>query len=108
MYNYELVLIGGEYIRDKYGNYEYQEKNRTNVLCDLKSVTRNEYYSAAQAGLNPEQVFEINGFEYSGEKEVDFLGERYAIIRTYRINYETIELTCTRKAKHGQFSGTIK
>ena len=106
MYDYELTLIGAsEWTRDDSGNYIPKEM-QTTVLCDLKRVTRSEFYSAAQAGLNPEQVFEINGFEYNGETEVEFLGERYSVIRTYRTSYETIELTCEREAKHGEKSGT--
>lgn len=102
MYDFELTLIGAsEWSKDSNGNYIPAE-TKTNVLCDLKSVTRSEFYSAAQAGLNPEQVFEINGFEYNGETEVEFLGERYSVIRTYRTGYEVIELTCERKAKHGE------
>lgn len=108
MYNYELILIGGNYVRDKSGNYVFQETNKTSVLCDLKSVTRSEYYSAAQAGLNPEEVFEINGFEYAKEPEVEFMGERYSVIRTFRTSYETIELTCGRKSKHGSFIKTVE
>ena len=105
MYDFELTLIGtSEWRRDSNGNYIPANTKMTKILCDLKSVTRSEFYSAAQAGLNPEQVFEINGFEYGGETEVEFLGERYSVIRTYRTNYETLELTCERKVKHGQFA----
>ena len=101
MYDYEITLIGvSEWTKDENGNFIPTEA-QTTVLCDLKSVTRSEFYSAAQAGLNPEQVFEINGFEYNGETEVEFLGERYSVIRAYRPSYETIELTCERKAKNG-------
>lgn len=98
MYDYEITLIGAvSYQKDEYGNF-IPEETQTTVLCDLKSVTRSEFYSAAQAGLNPSQVFELNGFEYNGESEVEFLGEKYSVIRTYRPSYETIELTCERKA----------
>lgn len=108
MYDYELTLIGvSEWMRDSNGNHIPKE-TQTTILCDLKSVTRSEFYSAAQAGLNPEQVFEINGFEYNGETEVEFLGERYSVIRTYRTNYETLELTCERKSKNGQFVEATK
>lgn len=109
MYDFELTLIGAEgYVKDKNGNHIPQMK-KTTVLCDLKSVTRSEFYSAAQAGLNPEQVFEINGFEYSGESEIEFEGERYSVVRTYRPSFEKMELACERKAKHGErFSGAAE
>lgn len=101
MYDYELILINATYTKDNYGNIVAGEENRAAVLCDLRSITRTEFYSAAQAGLNPEIVFEINGFEYNGEKEVEFCDERYTVIRTYRSNYEKIELTCEKKVKNG-------
>lgn len=104
MYDYGLTLIGVTgYQRDANGNYLSQGETRTEILCDVKSVTRSEFYSAAQAGLNPEQVFEVNGFEYAGQQEVEFEGERYTVIRAYRIPpvYEKLELTCERKAKNG-------
>lgn len=102
MFDYELTLVGGVvYEKDENGNIYATEKSQTNVLCDLKSVTRSEYYSAANAGLNPTHVFEINGFEYNGEQEVIFNGETFAVIRTYRTKSESIELTCERKPVNG-------
>lgn len=101
MYDYELKLIRETYTQDEYGNIVPGENGRVAVLCDLRSITRSEFYSASQAGLNPEIIFEINGFEYNGEKEIEFSGERYTVIRTYRANYEKIELTCEKKVKNG-------
>jgi len=100
MYDYELILISETYTRDENGNFNPKEA-LTSVLCDLKNVTRSEFYSAAQAGLKPELVVEINGFEYAGQKLVEFMGERYSVVRSYRPTFETLELTCERKAKDG-------
>lgn len=101
MYDYELLLIGETgHGFDQYGN-PTSIPTETRVLCDVKNVTRAEFYSAAQAGLQPEIVFEVNGFEYNGEAEAEFQKRRYSVIRTYRTGYETIELTCERKAKDG-------
>lgn len=104
MYNYQLTLIGaGGYQKDADGNYLPVSPAESTILCDVKSVTRAEYYSAAQAGLNPEVVFEINAFEYHGEQEVRFDGEEFSVIRVYRQPpvYERMELTCEKKAKNG-------
>ncbi len=38
------------------------------------------------SGLKPEIKFIIHEFEYEGEKEVKFEGERYEVLRTYRKN----------------------
>lgn len=102
MYDYELKLIRETYTQDEYGNLiPAEDEPSVSVLCDLRSITRSEFYSASQAGLNPEIVFEINGFEYGGEKEVEFNGERYSVIRTYRADYEKLELTCEKKVRNG-------
>lgn len=95
-YDFDLTLIGGTYIQDEYGNYAKRE-TETVVYCDLRSVTRTEFYSSAQAGLNPSDVFVIRAYEYNGENEVEFMGDRYAVIRTYRTDEETIELICEKK-----------
>lgn len=97
-FDFELTLIGGEYTVDEYGNYTKTEKRKT-VYCDLRSVTRSEFYSSAQAGLSPSDVFIINAFEYSGESEVELMGERFSVIRTYKTDEELIELTCEKKIK---------
>lgn len=99
-YDFDLSLIGGSMERDRYGNYVKNETEKV-VYCDLRSVTRSEFYSSAQAGLNPSDVFIINAFEYSGESEVEFMGDRYTVIRTYKTDEETIELTCEKKVKDG-------
>jgi len=82
MYNHELTLIGEETVYDEYGIPKKEEK-RTTVLCKVQSVGRNEFYGAATSGLKPEVVFIIHGYEYNGEKEVEFEGEKYRVIRTY-------------------------
>lgn len=95
MYNHELTLIGEETVYDEYGIPKKEEK-RTTVLCKVQSVGRNEFYGAATSGLKPEVVFIIHGYEYNGEKEVEFEGEKYRVIRTYSTDFEEIELTCER------------
>lgn len=97
-YNYKLTLIGGTQAVDDYGNY-YLKESESVVYCDLRSVTRAEFYSSAQAGLNPTHIFIINDYEYNGESEVEFMGDRFSVIRTYRTDNETIELTCEQKIK---------
>lgn len=109
MFNSALTLISTATGTDEYGNVTFEDETRTNVLCAPLSVTRSEFYSAAQAGLNPANVFEINGFEYGGESIVEFEGKQYSVIRSYQTDYETVQLTCERKAKDGgQFAVPAK
>ncbi|WP_297420487.1 phage head closure protein [Clostridium sp.] len=94
-YDYELTLISQTIIEDEIGN-QIPEEIKTNIYCDLKSIGRNEFYTAAKSGLRPEVVFVIHNYEYSGEKEVLFESKRYKVIRTYLLDFEEVELTCER------------
>ena len=99
-YDNELVLIAQEFTEDEIGNQVQIETRRT-VLCNVKSVGRNEFYSAATSGLKPSIVFVIHGYEYNGEQKVEFEGVKYNVIRTYSTDFEEIELTCERVAANG-------
>jgi len=99
-FDHELVLIGHEFIQDEIGNWKKVPVKKT-VLCGLKSVTRSEFYSAAQTGLRPSNVFVVHGYEYNGETEVEFEGEKYKVIRTYSVSFEEMELTCEKVIANG-------
>ena len=72
------------------------EEIKTVVYCDLKSITRAEFYNAASQGIKPEIVFVIHKYEYNDEKEILFEGKKYKVIRTYSKDFEEIELTCEK------------
>lgn len=99
-YDHELTLIGQTYTEDEIGN-QIPVETETTILCGLKSVTRSEFYNAAANGLKPELIFVVHGYEYNGEKEITFEGNRYKVIRTYSDNFEELELTCERVAANG-------
>jgi len=99
-YDNELVLIAQEFVEDEIGNQMPIETRKT-VLCNVKSVGRNEFYSAATSGLRPSVVFVVHRYEYSGEPEVEFEGIRYRVIRTYAVDFEEVELTCERVLAYG-------
>ena len=93
MYDHELVLIGETFERDQYGN-QVPVETRIPILCKLMSVGRQEFYAAAQSGLKPELVFVIHAYEYNGERKVEFDGKKYSVVRTYRADFEEMELVC--------------
>lgn len=99
-YDHELTLISQTVKEDEIGNQIPVESCKT-VLCSVKSVGRTEFYSAAVAGLRPELVFVIHGYEYNGEQAVEFDGVRYRVIRTYQVDFEEMELVCERVAADG-------
>lgn len=94
-YDYELTLIDIKYIEDEIGN-QMPSETKTIILCDKKSVTRNEFYNASIAGLKPQVVFIVHGYEYNGETNVEFEGQRHKVIRTYQLNFEEMEIICEK------------
>lgn len=113
MYNHELTLIKHIKDTDEIGN-EVITTTERQVLCKLKDIGSTEFYDAQVTGLKPEIKFIIHSFEYQGEKEVIFEGERYQVMRTYQIHQkrrtygdeinlagEEIELTCEKVVGNG-------
>lgn len=87
------------YTTDEAGNQVPQRETRT-VYCRVQSVTRSEFYSAAQNEMHPEYVFVLSNYrDYLGEKEVfytDWTGTRrnYVVLRAFRpAGSDEIELT---------------
>lgn len=76
------------------------------VLCGLRSVTRSEFYRANATGYKPELVFILaDYYDYNGETLVDYDGQRYRIIRTYRTG-QALELVVTKaSAEEAEWDG---
>src|SRR5690625_1409065 len=85
MMNDKLVLIKTIQTENEMGDViDLQERNP--VLCEVESVTRNEFYNAARVEMQPEIVFIVNRYDYSGESEVEYEGQLYDVIRSYKPN----------------------
>lgn len=108
----DVNITGGYDTRDLSTENELgdiiRKERRVDVLCDVQSVTRTEHYAAAAHGLIPDIVFIVNQYEYSGEKEVEFEGRRYKVMRVYRPkmskgidDFESIELICQGVVNYG-------
>ena len=70
----------------------------TEVFCDVRSITRTEWFEAGRNGIqHPEFVFIINRNEYNGERIVEYNGQRYGVYRTYEAKNENLELYCEAK-----------
>lgn len=89
----ELKLIGIKYEQDEWRNKVEVRAEKT-VLCNLESVTRNEFYNASVTGYKPELIFVMHAYEYDNEQKVEYEGKEYKVIRTYRRNFEELELIC--------------
>lgn len=100
MWSHELTLISKTFINDDLGN-EIPTESRKIIFCDVKSISRNEFYNAANLGLKPTLVFVINSFEYDGEELIEFESKKYKVLRTYLVNTDTLELTCEKVIAYG-------
>ena len=76
------------------------------VFCGLRSVSRSEFYQANATGYKPELVFVLADYlEYNDETLVDYDGQRYRVIRTYRTGQE-LELVATKaSAEEAEWDG---
>ncbi|WP_373845041.1 phage head-tail adapter protein [Clostridium sp.] len=100
IYDNELSLIQKVSGYDEIGN-PISVENPVPILCGKKSIGRTEFYNAAANDLKPVIIFEIHGYEYNGETEVEFEGKRYTVMKTYEVDFETLELTCEVKRGNG-------
>lgn len=99
-YDYELVFIKKTYTTNDIGDSIPTETRRA-VLCDKESVSRSEHHAAAAHDLKLEIVFKVNKYEYEGESEVEYEGQRYSVYRTFTPrkfkgidDFDSIELIC--------------
>lgn len=103
-----IKLIGFTYSLDEYGNQIPTPEERQ-VFCEVRSVTRSEFYSAAQTDLHPDYIFRLSHYrDYRGEKFVkykDWTGTEkvYSVLRTYRApEGDAVEITATERVGNGQ------
>ena len=100
MWQNELTLISEAFEFDEIGNQISTEKKKE-IFCNVKSVSKNEFYNAAATGLKPSLVFVIHSYEYENEEKAEFEGTIYNVIRTYIVNSEQLELTCEKVIGNG-------
>lgn len=87
-----LVKLSSTLIYDEYGNQTFEEI-KTDVMCNVSSVDRNQFYNAGNRGYKLSYIFTINGFEYSNEEIVIYNNNRYEVVRSYELDNGLIELT---------------
>ena len=71
------------------------EASRT-VFCRVASIGMREFYEASARDFYPEVKFILADYlEYNNEQLVEYDGQRYRVLRTYRTGQE-LELIVTR------------
>lgn len=86
--------------------FPIEEEDKIPVFCTEKSVRHTEFYEALRSGMKPRIIFEvrledwelskhqIDGKTYYAEK-VEYDGEIYDVIRSYKRNKGFIQITCS-------------
>lgn len=94
--NSVLTLIQQTQGVDDYGDPVAKEATRE-VFAKLGSIGQKEFYQAHAVGLRPELKFVLADYlDYSDEPIVEYEGQRYRVLRTYR-NGQHLELTVYRE-----------
>lgn len=77
---------------DDYGDPVITESAR-DVFARLGSIGQQEFYQAHAVGLKPEIKFVLTDYlDYEGEDLVQYEGQRYRVLRTFRKGQE-LEIT---------------
>lgn len=83
-----LTLIRQHQGADDYGDPLTTETIRE-VFGRISSIGQAEFYQAQAVGLKPELKFILADYlDYEGEALVEYLGQRYRVLRTFRTGQE--------------------
>ena len=77
--------------------YDVTDKHYRYVFVGKKSVTRSEFYTGLQAGIDLSSVFVMRCCDYHGEPMIRYNRTTYKIVRAYTADDEWIELVCSGK-----------
>lgn len=91
-----IYLLSETQNRDDYG-ITHKTYTRRMVFCNVRSVTRNEFFDGGRNGLNPEYQITMFFGDYQGEPAVEYNGQTYAVYRTYQATTDTLELYVQRE-----------
>ena len=82
------------------GVHEAATRTERDVMCTVRSVTRSEFYSAYNAGIDPVYIFDLALAEdYAGERLIIYQGIEYNVVRTYVNEADGIEITVQRRGE---------
>ena len=68
----------------KRGAFEKADRAERMVYCQIKSVSRSDFWQAKAIGLEPEIVLVLaDAIDYNGERLVRYDNKEYEVLRTY-------------------------
>ena len=94
----EIILIATDSSdTDALGRQTETETARVTVYGDIKSVSREESFTAGSHGYSNVQKVVVRPWDYSGQKYALLDGKRKLIYRTYQSDPDTLELYAATK-----------
>ncbi len=93
----EVTLLGVEGFGEDALGQQVAAQKETVVCCDRRPVSRREFYLAGQSDILVSEILVVHPYEYGGENLVLFRGKKLRVVKTYEINMEELELTCTER-----------
>lgn len=89
---------GGKPVLDAGGRQKVSETSRE-VFCRQLNIGTKEFYQASAVDRHPAAKVALPDYlDYEGETLADYNGQRYTVLRTYRVGQE-LELTLEHAAK---------
>lgn len=99
-----ITLIGHNRTQDEYGRWIASDV-RTDVFCQVDSVSQKEFFEGGRNGLNPEFKFTMFLYDYNNEPVVEYNGNQYSVYRTFKRRSDIIELYVERKGGTNKAEG---
>lgn len=92
-------------IKREYAGSQQVETHRE-VFCGFRSIGQKEFYASSSTDFRPELKLVLADYlDYDNETLVDYNGQRFRVLRTYR-NGQALELTLERApAEDGEADG---
>ena len=100
MIDVSCKLVSYNFTQDEIGNEIVEETLVEILIIRVEDVYADEFYKASQQGLKPTLRLRISTLNYNGEQELEYMANRYTIIRTQELMDEMI-LVCERKVNNG-------
>ena len=94
------TLLSTQITQDSIG---VEKETITEVVCPIikvEDVYANEFYQANEQGYKPTLRLRISTLNYSGQRELVYMGTTYSVIRTQEPEADEMILVCERKVKN--------
>lgn len=93
-------LIKNKIESDSMGVQRKIEEKKEVLVSRYEDIYSDEFYKANVAGMKPDLRIVINSLSYDDEKELEYCGIRYSIIRAQHKYLDEVILICERKLKN--------